>query len=863
LGQNQNQRRFSGAAIKLARQQQHFIKSACLLAVLVLCFQNCTSPFQAAGPALVASDSLPIASPSSSPIPAVVVSDVFNVINYGAHGDGVTDDTHAIQATINAAEAQGGIVFFPVGSFIISSNLSITSGITVRGLAYTGAFTNFKSLGSTIPSVPLSSLEGCSCIVQTNPTASVFYATTTDAIEFQDLVIYYKSAAPYSGATGIQVNGGNNTGNSQSLVRDVLIYGADRGITFTNAASWVVDNTVIYNSQTYGLIHDASFSTGSVAIENAASTGDWQISNTTFASSIGNNAYAHIYLAGGGGGRIVENTMTASGIGYGILIGPANYVTPSTPSPNGFNIEPVVVTNNIIQGTNYGIAFIGAPGTNGTSTLGVITDNQISANTDIYSQAGIIVPQWVDGWTIYGNTFNCLGGAGAYCINMDGASGINITANTFHLGSGAEQLTRFGATTAAIQFSSNNTSASGTSQANFNGLGVQSIARATSLQGLISYSPAATFNVFSYGAHGDGVTDDTQAIQSAINAAEAGNGTVFFPAGKFIISAPLSITSSVTVQGIGYQSAGTNFITTNGGAFLVPESALHGCSCIIQTNPSQSIFVANTTETVQFLDLELFYATLATPFSGAAGISISGGNSSSLMRDIFIQGADRGIVVVDSAAWVVDNVFIYNSQTYGILEDGTAANSSGWEIINCTFATGTGSNYSHIILLGGGGGQIVGNKLNAAGNGTQSLMNGIAIAPSASHYTSGGFQMGPLSIVGNSIEGEFVGIAFTGAPGNDAISTSGLIMGNQVWANTDIYAAAGPVYPEWIQDWTISGNLFNSQGGPSATYNINMDGASGVSITGNTYTTVLGGTTPSYFGPNTSSIQSTDNLVDY
>jgi hypothetical protein len=190
---------------------------------------------------------------------------------------------------------------------------------------------------------------------------------------------------------------------------------------------------------------------------------------------------------------------------------------------------------------------------------------------------------------------------------------------------------------------------------------------------------------------------------------------------------------------------------------------------------------------------------------------------------------------------------------------GPAGSGDGWEILNSTFETGTGINYSHIVLQGGGGGRIVGNKLNAAGNGTQSIMNGIAIAPT--HYAYGGYQMNPIYIIGNSIEGEKVGIAFVGAPGNDGISSSGVIIGNQMWANIDIYSAAGPVFPTWVGNWTISGNTLNSQGG-AGTYNINMDGASGISITGNIYTSLSAGTQTEYFGPNSNSVQASNNYND-
>lgn len=63
---------------------------------------------------------------------------------------------------------------------------------------------------------------------------------------------------------------------------------------------------------------------------------------------------------------------------------------------------------------------------------------------------------------------------------------------------------------------------------------------------------AKVFNVLSYGATGDGTTDDTSAIQAALNAAEAaGGGTVFLPKGTYQISTALKLPSGVVLQGAG------------------------------------------------------------------------------------------------------------------------------------------------------------------------------------------------------------------------------------------------------------------------------------------------------------------------
>lgn len=47
------------------------------------------------------------------------------VRDHGATGDGSTDDTAEIQAAIDAAEVSGGVVFFPSGTYIVSSALTV------------------------------------------------------------------------------------------------------------------------------------------------------------------------------------------------------------------------------------------------------------------------------------------------------------------------------------------------------------------------------------------------------------------------------------------------------------------------------------------------------------------------------------------------------------------------------------------------------------------------------------------------------------------------------------------------------------------------------------------------------------------
>lgn len=73
-------------------------------------------------------------------------------------------------------------------------------------------------------------------------------------------------------------------------------------------------------------------------------------------------------------------------------------------------------------------------------------------------------------------------------------------------------------------------------------------------------------SVKDFGAVGDGVTNDTAAIQAAVNAVgTAGGGTVYFPAGTYLVSATIAVNySNVYLRGEGMWNT---LITRNSSAF--------------------------------------------------------------------------------------------------------------------------------------------------------------------------------------------------------------------------------------------------------------------------------------------------------
>ena len=123
---------------------------------------------------------------------------VFNVKDHGAIGNNSTDDTTAIQTTINLAATNGGIVYFPAATYRISATLNIASNVTFLGTGF----------GSVINQVSTSS--------------DVFVGTDLSHITFDSL----KITGPGSGTgIGIHLNISTNTTTVRPIIRNIFIQG--------------------------------------------------------------------------------------------------------------------------------------------------------------------------------------------------------------------------------------------------------------------------------------------------------------------------------------------------------------------------------------------------------------------------------------------------------------------------------------------------------------------------------------------------------------------------------------------------------------------------------------------------------------
>ncbi|MCY3023218.1 MAG: glycosyl hydrolase family 28-related protein [Planctomycetota bacterium] len=119
----------------------------------------------------------------------------WNVRDFGAKGDGATDDTAAFQGALDAArKGGGGIVFAPAGKYLFKGNLKVPSAVTLEG--------TFRSVpahnGIRDKGLPKPGDDGTTLLVTAGrgqETGEPFLSLTTNST-VKGLVIYYPDQDP-------------------------------------------------------------------------------------------------------------------------------------------------------------------------------------------------------------------------------------------------------------------------------------------------------------------------------------------------------------------------------------------------------------------------------------------------------------------------------------------------------------------------------------------------------------------------------------------------------------------------------------------------------------------------------------------
>ncbi len=299
-----------------------------------------------------------------------------------ARGDGVTDDTAAIQAAITANP--NGALYFPPGTYLFST-LSVTTGIAFRGAA-----------------------RNNTVLHTTSATADAIVCTSTLSVEFSRMTIgatVTRTAGSYVKIAPVA------SYNGESMFDCVDFQAGFVNINFSAAATWKVVNCSFQ-----------SFTNTAIIIQNTATpdAGDSVITDSTFNGAAGS---IHINQYSSGGLRITNNKF---------LSGAYHYLSGFNSGASATSI--LLIADNSSENASAANFAFNASAATGFAKIQV-SDNQLSVAANAI---GIYIVDagyaWLDILAIGGNALAM--GASATGINIGRAARVSLFPNQL-VGNGA------------------------------------------------------------------------------------------------------------------------------------------------------------------------------------------------------------------------------------------------------------------------------------------------------------------------------------------------------------------------------------------------------------------------------------------
>lgn len=346
--------------------------------------------------------------------------DVVSVKDFGATGDGTTDDSTTQQNALTYCITIGCEVYYPPGSYKTTVGLLAPGRIKIRGVGFQGD-SGGGFLGSGVSQSTGFKSSTIVCAVAIN----CFTAVTNLSVQIQDIQFTYPST-PTPGTVGIliQAAAGGTSANTQSTIHHVMVTGADTGIRLTNALDFRINNNDILYSVAVGIDVNSpnypSFNQASICDNEI-----WGAANAGF--------LAHIRVQAGGDLRICNNKLTTGGVN-------TNGIAFLGAAAGSQSMEPINVVGNSIEGPQNCITFSTA-NASFTASQVTITGNQLWCGGKSILVNTFGASQYVLALVISSNVLTVNGGAGVNPLQIDNVSGASIDANTFACSGGCSAST--------------------------------------------------------------------------------------------------------------------------------------------------------------------------------------------------------------------------------------------------------------------------------------------------------------------------------------------------------------------------------------------------------------------------------------
>jgi hypothetical protein len=335
----------------------------------------------------------------------------FDITDYGAVGDGSTDDRAAIQAAVDAAGVVGGVVLIPgtADSFYISDSITLNHSMRFMGITPVGGTFDFNFGPYYGPIQPTSTIKTASnkdgFVIEQISGSEQKPVITFDSLNFITAGVYTTAN------TGAYITAGNM--NQSLMITNCSFKGGYRQVKLTSAFYFSIKNNKFVNP-----FYNCLYITNTIRPDTA----DSNVSENTFTAGfdLGSLPKRAIEWVNGGGVRFVANKFDTMGFQAPYSMDHAFEYCIHCTNPLG-NTGALQFIGNSLENFKYS-AFYFYFDYYLIRTI-IITDNQTSLGTgpaiDMLGGEHVIIAN---------NSFN--GNSSGPAIRLNSVSSVSVGVNT-------------------------------------------------------------------------------------------------------------------------------------------------------------------------------------------------------------------------------------------------------------------------------------------------------------------------------------------------------------------------------------------------------------------------------------------------